>query len=82
MNMNLSELQEIVKDRGSLACWAKSWTCLNDSTTTIISGEITVGDKQAMVSGAIEQSEETKETTETMNETKSWFFEKVKLINL
>ena len=25
---------------------------------------------------------ETKETTETMNETKSWFFEKVKLINL
>ena len=60
MNMNLRELQEIVKDRGSLACWAKSWTCLSDSTTTIISGEITVGDKQAMVSGAIEQSEETK----------------------
>ena len=25
---------------------------------------------------------ETKETTETVNETKSWFFEKVKLINL
>lgn len=60
MNMNLNELQEIVKDRGSLACWAKSWTCFNDSTTTIISGKITIGGKQAMASGAIEQSEETK----------------------
>ena len=60
MNTNLSKLQEIVKDRGSLAGWAKSWICLNDSTTAIISGEITIGDKQAMVSGDIGQSEETK----------------------
>ena len=39
MNMNLSKLRETVEDRG--ACWAtvhgvaKSWTQLNDSTTTI-----------------------------------------------